>query len=98
MELVDVNDRGQAAGMTGTFNPKTGFTGGEALDLAGRLGVAAHRSPSPRRLAATPSSSRTSTTSTPAAAIVGNVYGLAGRAYDKLRRIDPVLWTCQFGR
>jgi hypothetical protein len=31
-------------------------------------------------------------------AIVGNVYGLSARAYDKLRRIDPVLWTCQFGR
>jgi hypothetical protein len=29
--------------------------------------------------------------------IVGNVYGLSGKAYSKLRRIDPVLWTCAFG-
>jgi hypothetical protein len=29
--------------------------------------------------------------------IVGNVYGLAGKDYSKLRRIDPVLWTCAFG-
>jgi hypothetical protein len=31
-------------------------------------------------------------------AIVGNVYGLSAPAYSKLRRIDPVLWTCAFGR
>jgi hypothetical protein len=30
--------------------------------------------------------------------IVGNVYGLAAADYSKLRRIDPVLWTCAFGR
>jgi hypothetical protein len=30
--------------------------------------------------------------------IVGNVYGLAGKAFDKLRRIDPVRWACQFRR
>ena len=29
--------------------------------------------------------------------IVGNVYGLAGKDYSKLHRIDPVLWTCAFG-
>jgi hypothetical protein len=31
-------------------------------------------------------------------AIVGNVYGLVGKDFSKLRRIDPVLWTCAFGR
>jgi hypothetical protein len=31
-------------------------------------------------------------------AIVGNVFGLTGKDYSKLRRIDPVLWTCAFGR
>ena len=30
--------------------------------------------------------------------IVGNVYGLADKDYSKLRRIDPVLWTCPLGR
>jgi hypothetical protein len=31
-------------------------------------------------------------------AIVGNVFGLAAPDYGALRRIDPVLWTCAFGR
>jgi hypothetical protein len=31
-------------------------------------------------------------------AIVGNVYGLTGPDYSKLRRIYPVLWRCAFGR
>ena len=30
--------------------------------------------------------------------IVGNVYGLAAKDFCALRRIDPVLWTCPFGR
>jgi hypothetical protein len=29
--------------------------------------------------------------------IVGNLYGVASKDYASLRRIDPVLWTCQFG-
>ena len=29
--------------------------------------------------------------------IVGNVFGLAGKTYSDLRRIDPVVWTCSFG-
>jgi hypothetical protein len=33
-----------------------------------------------------------------AGTIVGTVFGLAGPDYGKLRRIDPVIWTCQFGR
>ena len=28
--------------------------------------------------------------------IVGNVYGLAKKDFGALRRVDPVLWTCQF--
>ena len=31
-------------------------------------------------------------------AIVGNVYGLASKQFASLRRIDPVVWTCHFGR
>ena len=30
--------------------------------------------------------------------IVGNVYGLTAKDYSKLSRIDPVLWSCPFGR
>ena len=30
--------------------------------------------------------------------IVGTVFGLASKDYASLRRVDPVLWTCQFGR
>ena len=29
--------------------------------------------------------------------IAGNVYGLTGKDFSKVRRIDPVLWTCAFG-
>ena len=30
--------------------------------------------------------------------IVGNVYGLDAPDFPALRRIDPVVWTCAFGR
>jgi hypothetical protein len=30
--------------------------------------------------------------------VVGNVYRLAANDVSKLRGIDPVLWTCPFGR
>ena len=36
-EFVDVNDRGQAIGMTGTKNPRTGFSPGQGRDLADGL-------------------------------------------------------------
>ena len=56
-------------------------------------------SPSPPRpVERTASSSRSSTTSTPAATIVGNVFGLAAADFGALRRIDAVLWTCAFDR
>jgi len=29
---------------------------------------------------------------------VGNIFGLTARDYSKLSRIDPVLWSCAFGR
>jgi uncharacterized membrane protein len=96
-ELVDVNDRGQAAGMTGTFNPRTGFVIGRPV--LWRTGWREFRPlPVP---AASSRANRVVVTNlndiNNRGAIVGNVYGLSAPAYDKLRRIDPVLWTCQFG-
>jgi hypothetical protein len=96
-ELVDVNDRGQAAGMMGTLNPKTGFT--MPKPVIWRTGWASlHALPVPavarvNRVLVTNLNDINNN-----GAIVGNVYGLSARDYGKLRRIDPVLWTCAFGR
>lgn len=97
-ELVDVNDRGQAAGMTGTINQKNGFILGKAV-------VWQTGWPNVRPLAVPAASRRANPFLLPQlndinahGAIVGNVYGLASKDYASLRRIDPVLWTCQFGR
>ncbi|MGZ8687610.1 MAG: hypothetical protein ACXWZP_04215, partial [Gaiellaceae bacterium] len=96
-EFVDVNDRGEAVGMTGTMNPKTGFIIGNAVIW--RPGW-----PAVRPLAAPAASRRANPVLISQlndvnehGAIVGNVYGLTTRDYSALRRIDPVLWTCQFG-
>ena len=96
-ELVDVNDRGQAAGMLGRLT-NSGF--GVAVPQIWRPGWAALK-PIP-----IPQASRRSNPVVVAALndindrgdIVGNVYGLATKDYGSLRRVDPVLWTCQFGR
>jgi len=97
-EFVDVNDRGQAIGMTGTQNPRTGFIS-PARAIIWRTGWAAVRP-----LAVPAASRRANPFVVPAlndinarGAIVGNVYGLAGETYSDLRRIDPVVWTCAFG-
>jgi probable HAF family extracellular repeat protein len=96
-ELVDVNDRGQAAGMSGTINPNTGFT--LSQPLIWRTGWAS------MHILAVPAAARTNPVLVTnlndinnRGAIVGNVYGLAGKDYSKLRRIDAVLWACAFGR
>jgi hypothetical protein len=97
-EFVDVNDRGQAAGMTGKLNPKTGFT--LATAVIWQTGWA-----TVRPLAVPAASRRANRVLVPQlndinnrGAIVGNVFGLSAPAYSKLRRVDPVLWTCAFGR
>ena len=97
-EFVDINDRGQAIGMTGTQNPKTGFVS-PARAVIWRTGWTAVRS-----LPVPAASRRANPFVVPAlndinarGAIVGNVYGLAGETYSDLRRIDPVVWTCAFG-
>ena len=97
-EFVDVNDRGQAIGMTGTQNPRTGFIS-PARAVIWRTGWTAVRP-----LAVPAASRRANPFVVPAlndinarGAIVGNVYGLAGETYSDLRRIDPVVWACAFG-
>jgi hypothetical protein len=95
-ELVDVNDRGQAAGASGTFT-RNGLTLSEPAIW--RTGWTALR-PLP-----IPAASRKSRVVVGylndinnRGDIVGNVYGLDGKDVTKLRRIDPVLWTCPFPR
>ncbi len=95
-ELVDVNDHGQAAGMSGTF-AANGFISSEPRIW--RRGWASLR---PLPVPAGARKSRVVVTNlndiNNRGVIVGNVYGLAGGDYSQLRRIDPVLWTCAFGR
>jgi hypothetical protein len=95
-ELVDVNDRGQAAGMAGTLT-NTGFT--VAAPQIWRVGWTSLK-PLP-----IPGASKKNRVVVGAlndinarGDIVGNVYGLAAKDYGTLRRIDPVLWKCPFGR
>jgi probable HAF family extracellular repeat protein len=97
-EFADVNDHGQAIGTTGTMNPKTGFI------YPGRAVIWRTGWPTVRPLAVPPASRRANPFVIPAlndinerGAIVGNVYGLAGKTYSDLRRIDPVVWRCAFG-
>ena len=94
-ELVDVNDRGQAAGTLGHVT-NSGF--GMARPQIWRPGWAAMKA------IRIPQASRTANPVVVAALndinnrgdIVGNVYGLTTKDYGSMRRIDPVLWTCQF--
>jgi probable HAF family extracellular repeat protein len=98
-ELVDVNDRGHAAGMTGTMNPKNGFIddvraviwkpGWTQLRPLAIPRASRHANPF-----VVPQLNDINNRGT----IVGNVFGLASKDYASLRRIDPVRWTCQFGR
>ena len=83
--------------MSGTFNPRTGFILGKPLIWrTGWKGLRPLRVPAASRV------NRVVVTNlndiNERGTIVGNVYGLNAPAYDALRRIDPVVWTCQFGR
>jgi probable HAF family extracellular repeat protein len=96
-ELVDVNDRGQAAGMSGTLNPKTGFT--LPKPVIWQTGWSRLRTVSvPAAVRVNPVLATNLNDVNNRGAIIGNVFGLSAPDYSKLRRIDPVLWTCQFGR
>jgi probable HAF family extracellular repeat protein len=94
-EFVDVNDRGEAAGGTATANPKTGFLS-HVKAVIWRTGWTRVR---PLVLPA--ASRRANPFVIPQlndvnerGVIVGNVYGASAPDYSKIRRIDPVVWTC----
>jgi probable HAF family extracellular repeat protein len=94
-ELVDVNDRGQAAGTAGYVTNK-GFAAPRPMiwrsgwsDLK-PIGIPAESRKS-RVVAASVNDINNR------GDIVGTIYGLAAKDYGSLRRIDPVLWTCAFG-
>ena len=95
-ELVDVNERGQAAGATGRFTPN-GFT--LFRPAIWRTGWTSLR---PLPIPAAARKSRVviayAHDITNRGDVVGNVYGLAAKDYGALRRIDPVVWSCPFGR
>ena len=94
-ELVDVNDRGQAAGATGRFT-EDGFT--LFKPAVWRTGwTELKRLPFPR-------ASRKAKVVVGAAndingrgVLVGNVYRLSAPEFSALQRIDPVIWRCAFG-
>jgi probable HAF family extracellular repeat protein len=94
-EFVDVNDRGQAVGMTATLDPKSGFKHGKPVIW--RTGWKRTRP------LAVPAVSKSPVVVTELndvnnhGAIVGNVFGLAAKDYGALRSIHPVLWSCAFG-
>ena len=98
-EFADVNDRGEAVGQTGVQNAKTGFVS------RGRIVIWKPGWKQLREVAPPPASRKANPVLLPSAndinehgVIVGTVYGLATNDYASLRRIDPVVWRCQFGR
>ncbi len=94
-ELVDVNDRGQAAGMSGTFT-ENGFP--LVKPAIWRTGWAGLRTlPVPARSRGHKVVSTQLDDINNKGAIVGDVYGLSAADFSKLQRIYPVLWTCAFG-
>ena len=96
-EFVDVNDRGQVVGMTGTLNPISGF--GEAQGVTWQRGwesVKPLAVPSAARKHAVLVTQLNDVNNR--GAVVGNVFGLAAKDYGALRAIYPVVWTCAFGR
>ena len=94
-ELVDVNDRGQAIGGKGTFT-KTGFP--HVHPAIWQPGSASLRPLAVPAASRQPGRHHGVERHQQPGTIVGNVFGLAAKDYGKLRRIDPVLWTCAFGR
>jgi hypothetical protein len=98
-EFADVNDRGEAVGTTGKMNPGTGFIsdGHAVVWRPGWKQVRPLPLP-PASLKANPVLFPSVNDINEHGAIVGTVYGLTAKDYSALRRIDPVLWTCQFRR
>lgn len=98
-ELVDVNDRGQAAGMSGTFVEKDGNGFPTSLVPAvWRVGWAGLRPlPVPRAPHGPPVVVSTVNDINAEGTVVGNVYRFDAPDPSTLRSIEPVVWTCAFG-
>jgi probable HAF family extracellular repeat protein len=96
VELADVNDRGQAVGISGAV-AKDGFV--LAQPRIWRTGWTSLKPIRiPPELETSPVVVTTVNDINNLGEIVGTVYGLARKNLASVRRIDPVLWTCQFGR
>ena len=95
-ELVDVNERGQAAGMAGTFTKDLFPVVKPAIWRTGWADLRTLPVPAASRAHRVVSTQLNDINAH--GAIVGDVYGLAGKAYSALRRVYPVRWTCPFGR
>ena len=96
-ELVDVNDRGQAAGMSGTFTRDLFPVARPAIWRTGWQGLRTIPIPAKARRADPVVVAQLNDINA-RGDIVGNAYGLAAKDYGALRRIHPVLWTCPFGQ
>ena len=94
-ELVDVNDRGQAAGMSGTFTDNGFPLTVPAIWQTGWAGLRPLPVPAVSRAHRVVSTQLNDINAR--GAIVGDVYGLTAADFSKLRRVYPVLWTCPFG-
>jgi uncharacterized membrane protein len=96
VELADINDRGQAVGSSGAVTkdrfvlaqPRIWRTGWTSLRP---IGIPPELERSPVVVTAVNDINNRGE-------IVGTVYGFARKDLASVRRIDPVLWTCQFGR
>ena len=94
-ELIDVNDRGQAAGMSGTFT-EDGFP--DAKPAIWRTGWDSLRTLRvPAKTRAHPVVVTQLNDINARGAIVGDVAGLTAKDFGALSRIYPVLWKCPFG-
>ena len=95
-EVIDVNERGQAAGMSGTLEKKGFILFKPAIWRTGWSSV--------KPLAIPPAAQKSPVVVTTLhdinnrGDIVGNVYGLSAKDFSKLRRIDAVIWRCPFAR
>jgi hypothetical protein len=96
-ELVDVNDRGQAAGMYGTFTEDLFPVAQPAIWRPGWQRLRTIPLPAKARRAHRVVIAQL-TDINARGAIVGNVYGLSATDYGALQRIYPTLWACPFGR
>jgi probable HAF family extracellular repeat protein len=96
-ELVDVNDRGQAIGMSGTFTEDLFPVARPAVWRRGWRHLRVIPIPARARRAHPVVVAQLNDINS-RGDVVGNAYGLAAEAYDALSRVYPVRWTCPFGQ